>query len=60
MFALYCYKQYYQKKGNSAVVHLKEQYFFFSNYQHLVIVFTAALSPSIAIHSDTSTDTFHK
>ena len=24
---------------------------FFSNYQHLVVVFTAALSPSIAIHS---------
>ena len=32
-----------------AVVHLTIN--FFSSYQHLVVVFTAALSPSIAIHS---------
>ena len=32
-----------------AVIHLTIN--FFSNYQHLVVVFTAALSPSIAIHS---------
>ena len=31
------------------VVHLTMN--FFSNYQHLVVVFSAALSPSIAIHS---------
>ena len=41
----------YQKSANTfiAVVHLT--IIFFSNYQHLVVVFTAALSPSIAIHS---------
>ena len=33
----------------TAVFHLTIN--FFSNYQHLVVVFTAALSPSIAIHS---------
>ena len=57
MFALYCYKQWlssvimYQKRTNTfiAVVHLTIN--FFSNYQHLVVVFTAALSRTIAIHS---------
>ena len=40
-----------KKNANTfiAVVHLTIN--FFSNYQHLVVVFTAALSPSIAIHS---------
>ena len=40
-----------KKSANTfiAVVHLTIN--FFSNYQHLVVVFTAALSPSIAIHS---------
>ena len=40
-----------KKSANTftAVVHLT--IFFFSNYQHLVVVFTAALSPSVAIHS---------
>ena len=40
-----------KKSANTfiAVVHLTIN--FFSNYQHLVVFFTAALSPSIAIHS---------
>ena len=49
MTALYCYKQQlssvimYQKSANTfiAVVHLTIN--FFANYQHLVVVFTAAL-----------------
>ena len=41
----------YQKSANTfiAVVHLT--IIFFSNYQHFVFVFTATLSPTIAIHS---------
>ena len=40
-----------KKSANTfiAVVHLT--IIFFSNYQRLVVVFTAALSPTIAIHS---------
>ena len=57
MFTPYCYKQlvvkysvimYYNKcKHSLAVIHLTI-IIFFSNYQHLLVIFTAALSPTIS------------
>ena len=39
------------KSANTFIAVVHVTIIFFSNYQHLVVVFTAALSPSIAIHS---------
>ena len=41
----------YQKSANSVIAVVRLTINFFSNYQDLVLVFTAALSPRIAIHS---------
>ena len=41
----------YQKSANSIIAVVRLTINFFSNYQDLVLVFTAALSPRIAIHS---------
>ena len=41
----------YQKSANSIIAVVRLTINVFSNYQDLVLVFTAALSPRIAIHS---------
>ena len=41
----------YKKSANTFIAVVRLTINFFSNYQHLVVVFTAALSPSIATYS---------
>ena len=40
-----------KKSANTFIAVVHPTINFFSNYQHLVVVFTAALSPTTAIHS---------